>query len=166
MSPKQRSMILGGLVVGVLSTSYLGIINIACCAGVIIGAMVSVWHFTDTQQLTIEAGDGALIGAGAGAIGALVAVVLDVSLVQPLGLGLEQAMMDFLQGVDLPEETRQQFEAQAQQGTSPSQIGISLVFGLIINAIFGAIGGAIGAAVFQKGEDEETSASSPATDDF
>jgi len=159
-------MILGGLVVGVLSTSYLGIINIACCAGVIIGAMVSVWHFTDTQQLTIEAGDGALIGAGAGAIGALVAVVLDVSLVQPLGIGLDQAMMDFLQGVDLPEETRQQFEAQAQQGTSPSQIGISLVFGLIINAIFGAIGGAIGAAVFQKGEDEETGASSPATDDF
>jgi hypothetical protein len=160
-------MLVGGLVTGVLSTSYLGLINFACCAGVILGAIVSVWHYTSNQGVTIEAGDGALIGAAAGAIGALVTTILTLVIIQPLGLGLDQLIMDVVQGMDLPAETREQIEMQSQQGSSPSTIAFNATVNLVLFAVFGAIGGAIGAALFQKGDpDEASSQPESASDDF
>ncbi len=159
-------MLVGGLVAGILSTSYIGLINLACCAGVILGAIVSVWHYTDDQNVTIEAGDGALIGAGAGAIGALFSTIVTLAIVQPLGLGLDQVMMDYLQGMDLPAETREQIEMQAEQGSSIGGMAFGALFNIVLFSIFGAIGGAIGAALFQKGNAGEASAqTAPPPDD-
>ena len=58
MPDKQQSIILGGIVAGILSTSYLGFLNLLCCMGIIIGALVAVWHYTDTHELTIPSGTG------------------------------------------------------------------------------------------------------------
>jgi len=166
MSPKQNSMLIGGLVVGVLSTSYLGLINLLCCAGVILGAMTAVCHYTDTQQITIESGDGAVLGVGAAVVGTIISQILTYTIIRPLGLGLEGGMMNFMSQYMSPEQM-EQMQTQAAQSETLGSILIGLVIGLVVSAIFGAIGGAIGAAVFQKGDaDESTAPASAESDDF
>lgn len=154
MSPKQQSILLGGLVAGVLSTSYLGVINLLCCAGVLIGAITSVWHYTSNTDDVVESGDGAVMGAGAGVVAVLVTTVLTYAIINPLGLGMEEGMMSFVQNyADLSEDQLQQMQAQQEQSQSPLMIAIGLGFSLVLYSVFGAIGGAIGAAVF-GGEEE------------
>ena len=44
MPDTKQSILMGALVTGILSTSYLSLINLLCCLGVIAGALVAVWH--------------------------------------------------------------------------------------------------------------------------
>lgn len=150
MPSRTQSILIGGLVVGILSTSVLGFINVLCCAGVIIGAMVGVWHYTEEHQLTIEASQGAIIGALAGIVGAIIAGILNQLLIF---IGL-----DFMSG--WREIMMQQFGggmgSEEMPEFNPGQMGamvmlLGMVFNIVLYAIFGAIGGAIGASVFQKG---------------
>lgn len=152
MPNRTQSVLIGGLVVGILSTSVLGLINILCCAGVIIGAVVGVWHYTEEHQLTIPSGQGALIGALCGVVGAIIAGVLNQILVA-IGLdvtaALQESMMQNLgMSADQLEQVRQM--QQGQQG-GVLWIILGLLFNMVLFAVFGAIGGAIGASAFQKG---------------
>ena len=155
MPSKQQSIILGGLVAGLLSTSYLGLINFLCCAGVIIGAMVAVWHYTDTHRLTISAGEGAVIGLLAGLVGAVVSLILNYILIE-MGIRSDQAISQFIInqfGDNMPPE---QYDAMAEQMNADLTLSAYLANGLfaaILSLVFGAAGGAIGAAVFKKGEE-------------
>ncbi len=152
---KTQSILLGGLVVGLLSTSYLGLINMACCAGVIIGAVVTVWHYTDTYELTIKAGEGASLGAMAAVVGGLIAMVLNFILVK-MGIRADQAIAEFMLERFRENMPPEQYEEAIEQLNQPVTIGTYLKsqwYGasLIIYAVFGAIGGVIGAALFKKG---------------
>lgn len=153
MPSRTQSILIGGLVAGILSTSVLGLINILCCAGVIIGAVVGVWHYTEEYKLTIPSGQGALIGALCGVVGALIAGVLNQVLVV-LGLDFATAMQEsmmrnFGMSADQLEQMRQMQEAQ-EGGVLWVILGI--FFNMALFAIFGAVGGAIGASAFQKGD--------------
>ncbi|NBB75233.1 MAG: DUF4199 family protein [Bacteroidetes bacterium] len=157
MPNRTQSVLIGGLVVGLLSTSVLGLINLFCCAGVIIGAVVGVWHYTDDHQITIPSGQGALIGALCGVVGAVIAGVLNQILIV-IGLDFAQAMQEsmmqnFGMSADQLEQMRQM--QRGQQGGLLWIIGGTL-FNMVLFAVFGAIGGAIGASVFQKGEGPPT----------
>lgn len=151
MNPKQQSILLGGLVVGLLSTSYLGIINCLCCAGVILGGLTAVWHYTSTNALTVSQGEGASMGAIAGVIGAVVAFILNL-VVTAIGFDaqeqLQQVWMDFFREQMSPDQLRQMEEQIASQSAFSF---INLFVSLIVSAIFGTIGGVIGASVFKKG---------------
>jgi len=155
MPSKQQSIILGGLVAGLLSTSYLGMINFLCCAGVIVGALVAVWHYTDTYELTIKAGQGAVLGLLAALVGWAIALILNFVLIKA-GIRSDQIITQFFLdrfGDSMPPE---QYDTLVDQMESPitlaGYLGNSL-WGLISLA-FGAAGGAIGAVIFKKGGDE------------
>ncbi len=154
MPSKTQSILLGGLVAGLLSTSYLSLINVLCCAGVIIGAIVAVWHYTSTYDLTIPTGQGATMGALAAVLGGIIGAALTY-LLEAIGLpGVQELMMGYYEGFLTPEQLAQ-IEQQQEAGAST---GMSIIFffvSLFIYAIFGAVGGAIGAAVFKKGNGEE-----------
>lgn len=164
MPSRTQSILIGGLVAGVLSTSVLGLINILCCAGVIIGAIVGVWHYTEENQLTIPSGQGALIGALCGIIGAIVAGILNQVLIA-IGLDFATAMQESVMrslGMSADQLEQMQQMQEAQEG------GIMLVIlgslaNMLLFSIFGAVGGAIGASMFQKGDD--ASAPEPDTPD-
>ncbi len=155
MSDKQQSILIGAVVSLVLSTSYLSLINCLCCAGAIIGGLVAVWHYTDTHRLTIETGQGAIMGCLAAAAGFFASIFVNYFLIV-LGMdGGNELVSDFMMqnfsGTMTPEQL-DQFEAAGEQ--DPSFLG-SFFLGLIgvaFFAAFGAIGGAIGAAVFKKGD--------------
>jgi hypothetical protein len=153
MPSRTQSILIGGLVAGILSTSVLGLINILCCAGVIIGAVVGVWHYTEEHQLTIPSAQGALIGALCGVVGAIVAGVLNQLLVA-IGLDFASAMQESVvrslgMSVDQLEQMRQMQEAQ-EGGFAMILLGS--LFYAVLFSIFGAVGGAIGASTFQKGD--------------
>lgn len=154
MPSKQQSILIGGVVVGILSTSVIGLINLICCAGVIIGGMAGVWHYTSTHGLTIEASEGAVIGALSGVLGAIIAGILTYILMT-LGLDIAQNIQQSIlenYGGNLSAE-----ELEAMQGgTGPLVYALGVLFNVVVYAIFGAIGGAIGASVFKKGSASES----------
>ena len=165
MPDQKQSILLGALVTALLSTSYLGFINCLCCAGVIIGALVTVWHYTSTNQLTIPAGKGAVMGLIAAIIGSIIALFLNYVLMQ-MGLGTSEIVMSFIIenfGENMPPEQLEELREQMRTGQTIGAYLINGVIGVVVSAIFGAIGGAIGAAIFQKGEEGSATPPPPAT---
>lgn len=158
MPDTKQSIILGALVSGILGTSYLSLINLLCCLGVIAGALVAVWHYTETNELTIPTGKGAGMGAMAAIGGGVISVVLNLVLIQ-VGIRHDLAMVEFILnrfGDGMPPEQAEALEAQLE---APFMLGayfLNALLGLGISAAFGAIGGSIGAKVFKKGGDEPT----------
>jgi len=144
---------LGGLVVGLLSTSYLGFLNLLCCASVWIGALVAVWHYTDTNELTLPAGQGAVLGILAGLFGFAISFVVNYILVAVLDIRSDlvvgQMILDRFSGSMPPEAYEEAVDKMNEPVTIVSYLKNSWT--VILYVIFGAIGGAIGAAIFKKG---------------
>ncbi|MEL7363842.1 MAG: hypothetical protein AAFN13_17325 [Bacteroidota bacterium] len=156
MNEKQTSILIGGLVVTVLSTSYLGFINFVCCLGVLVGAIVTVWHYTSTNTVTISGGDGAKMGVLAALIGLVASAVINYVLAL-VGLDatafVNQLVLDRF-GDAMPPEQVAEIERQIADGPRISDVVTSLGVGSILYALFGAVGGVIGAALFKKGESD------------
>lgn len=152
MTPRQQSILIGAVVTGILSTSYLFFINVLCCLGVIIGGVVATQQYTSRTGGAVESGDGAVLGALAGVGGAILQPVLNWAL-RPFGLGFRDVVLEMVKNPQgqsmLPPETLQQMQTSPGLGA----ILFNLVVGMVVYAIFGAIGGAIGAALF--GEEEQ-----------
>jgi putative flippase GtrA len=158
MPNKQQSIVLGGLVAGLLSTSYLGFINFLCCLGVIVGAVIAVWHYTDNNELTIKPGQGAMMGVLAALVGWAVAFVLNFVLIK-IGIRHDLAITQFMIdkfGESMPPESYDQLIEQMETEITIGKYVLNGLIGIPISAIFGAIGGAIGAAIFKKGPDEDS----------
>lgn len=157
MQEKKQSIILGSAVVTVLSTSYLGFVNCLCCAGVIAGAMVAVWHYTSNNGITISAGEGAVMGLTVAIIGGLVSAVLDYVLIK-MGIRADQAILQAvldMMGDSMPPESYDQMVEQMEQEVTFGAFALQAILGVVIFSIFGAIGGAIGASIFKKGGSQQ-----------
>ncbi len=150
MTIRQRSILVGAVVTGILSTSYLDFINVVCCLGVIIGAITTIQQFTAESGRRLQAGDGAGLGALTGAGGAVIGAILD-SMLRPLGLDsntISQNMMKgMMEGMEGQPQMSPEMMAQMQSGGLVMTI-VGVGFTMVIYAIFGAIGGAIGTALF------------------
>jgi hypothetical protein len=157
MPDKKQSLILGTALTAVLSTSYLGLLT-CCCGGVIIGALVTVWHYTSTHGITLTGGQGAVLGLTVGLLGALVSAVLDYALIQA-GVRVDVTIMQFMLdrfGDQMPPESYDQMVEQMEQAVTFGKFALQALLGVAISAGIGAIGGAIGASIFKKGGDEPT----------
>lgn len=155
MSDKVQSVLIGGVAAAVLATllslpqnQCLGCLACLCYIG---SGLLAVWHYTNTQSLTIKGGEGASIGALAGVVSGVVGGILGL-IFRAIGL------------LPTAEEAIQQLEDsgqldQADEATMELMYGIieffngpgGIVVGIIFAVILGVIGGAIGAAVFKKG---------------
>lgn len=158
MTDEQRSILLGGLVIGVLSSSYLGIINMLCCLGVMIGAAAGVWHFASEQRTTLDSGEGARLGASAAVVGLFVSLVLNFLLAK-IGLGAEQALSGILRSGMSDVMTDQQLEMMRRQMEEARQrsffetvFSLGTLSNLLVFPLFGAAGGAAGATLFGYGD--------------
>ena len=155
MSAKTPSILIGVLAYVILSLLLQffaagGMMSGALGCLVILGsAMVGVWHYTSTNQLTIPAGEGAGIGALVGIGGALLAGALSLFLISagampdPSDLALEQ-----MRAQGLSDEQIESQRGMVELFSSPLMV---LLVGGVLGALVGAIGGAIGASVFKKG---------------
>ncbi len=156
MTPRQQSILVGAVVIGILSTSYLSFINVICCLGVIIGGVVATQQYTTRASAAgkspaLTAADGAVLGSLAGVGGAVLGPLFDRAL-RPLGLDSQTISRDmveqWMQGMEGQQGMSPEMMQQLQgEGSMMMFIG-GLLFNIVLYAIFGAIGGAIGASLF------------------
>ncbi len=162
MQGKNQSILLGALVtalIGVIlafvaqANQYLGML--ACCVPGIFGALLAVWHYTDTEEVTLTSGEGAKMGAITGAIGSLLSSILGFVL-QMVGLmkdPMEQmeVQRQQLEVQGLSPEQIEQAMSMAERFTSPTFLALFVVVGILMGALIGAAGGAVAAGLFKKG---------------
>lgn len=160
MPSKWTSILIGALVAAISAFISTALSNPAnpvgsmagsaiCCLGVIGAGLVAVWHYASTHSLTIPGGEGAGMGAAAGAIGALLAGVLGYVLIAAGILPDPEVMMEEMLET-MPEEQREMAERFGGFGTGP----VGWLINAVIFAAIGAIGGVIGASLFKKGGPE------------
>jgi len=145
--------LLGGVAIGVLSA--LPVINLAncCCAWILFGGGLAAYLMQQQRPTPISVGDGALVGLGAGIIGAfvwtLVAIPLHAVLIPLQTSILERAVST---AADMPPEAREFLEALS----SGPAMGVAAVLGFFISlfvcSLFAMIGGLFGALIFRKSE--------------
>ncbi len=128
----------GGAVSGLLSAiPLLSCFNYLLCLWVWVGAILGVYIYTRMDQKTLADGDGAIIGALSGLVGAL--IVSGLSIV----LGAAMAAMLTLPG---------DYTSGSMLSTLASQ-GIGLVAGIIANLVIfpgiGALAGLVGVQMFK-----------------
>lgn len=153
MNPsKIQPALLGGVAIGVLSA--LPVINLAncCCAWVLFGGALAAYLMQQNHPVRVSAGDGALVGLMAGAIGAVVWFALSIPLqmvLGPLQAGmLERAMQN---ANDMPPEFRDFLEQLRGNGAILGVAWlVSFVISLCIWSLFGMVGGVLGALYFAK----------------
>jgi hypothetical protein len=168
MTPRQQSILVGAVVTGILSTSYLGLLNTLCCLGVIVGGIVTVQQYVGRTGGLVEAGDGAVLGAAAGAAGAVLSAVFDAAL-RPFDLdsqAVQKSLQESMMQMVGEEEMNQMMQMQQAQGEGPALLSVMGLLMLAVNAIlfaiFGAIGGAFGTALF--GEETDRTGGATAAD--
>lgn len=167
MPDKKPSILIGAVAYTVISVGAAFLVSrggmtlqyvsgCLACVSVLVGPMLAVWHYTSTHRLTLLAGPGAALGAITGAIGAVLAGILQQVLIaanvlpdvaETLAMQRQQMIaqgMDPAQ-VDSAMKMGEQFSAL---GSNPV-VGIAL--GVVIGAALGALFGALAASVFKKG---------------
>ncbi len=150
-SSKLQPALLGGLLLGVLSA--LPIVNIAnacCCLWVLSGGALAAYLLQRNQSAPISSSDGALVGFGAGLVGAVVWQVLTVPVTLVMGPIQSRLIARLLDAGDLPENVRQVFQTlQENAGFSLRRFVLGGFFTMFVSLIFSTLGGLIGAGLFR-----------------
>ena len=138
MNERTKAAVIGGALAGVLSA--LPVVSTCCCLWAIGGGILAVFLYTKNTRATLTPGDGAMLGAVAGGIGAVAYLIIAV----PINLIFGAAMM------------AAQFEQMQRAGVEIPFSGMAaIVMGVIMGAVgvfvFTVIGGLIGAPIFGKG---------------
>jgi hypothetical protein len=144
--------LLGGVTLGVLSAlPIINLANLCCCAWIVSGGAVAAYLLQQQRPDPITAGDGAVVGLLAGAIGAGVWLLVEL----PLSLVMapfQQSLIDsaLRNASDLPPGVQMWMES-LQAGAAR---GAGLVFGflvmLFVGSFFAMLGGLFGALIFRK----------------
>lgn len=153
---KLQPALLGGLAIGVLSSLPLvNIVNVCCCAWVVFGGALASYLMQQNHPAPVNAGDGAVVGLMAGALGAVIGSMISIPIAMVMGPFQMQMMERLLQGAqDLPPEVRGWFEEWRTGIASGAAMGVGFVFSVLFSlffySIFGLIGGLLGAVMFRK----------------
>ena len=147
------SALLGGLFIGILSA--LPIINLAncCCAWILFGGGLAAYLMQQQRPAPISAGDGALVGLLAGAVGALVWTVVAIPISAML-VGFESGMIDNVlsNANEMPPDVRSFLESLRGGPVHGIAAVIGFFVTLCVCTVFGMIGGLFGALFFRKNE--------------
>lgn len=153
---KLQPALLGGVAIGVLTAlPFVNIVNLCCCAWVIVGGALAAHLMQQNHPAPISAGDGAIVGLMAGAIGAVVGTLLSIPVAMALGPMQAQFLERIFEGMrDLPPEARDALE-QMRGGMMGGAVAgaamlVGMVFSVCIYSVFGLLGGLLGAAMFKK----------------
>jgi hypothetical protein len=157
MSPsKLQPALFAGVAIGVLSAlPVINIANFCCCAWVVVGGALAAYLMQQNHPDPVSAGDGAIVGLMAGALGAVVGSALAIPIGMVMGPFQADLMERILSGTqDMPPEVRDLFEQMRGGMGSGVMIGaaflFSLMFSLFFYSIFGLLGGLLGAVMFRK----------------
>ncbi len=138
MNERTKAAVIGGALASILSA--LPVVSSCCCLWAIGGGILAVFLYTKNTRATMTPGDGAMLGAVAGGVGAVAYLVIAIPINLIFGAAMMAAQFEQMQraGVEIP------FSGMAA-------IVMGVVMGAIGVFVFTVIGGLIGAAIFGKG---------------
>ena len=153
-----KAAAIGGGAAGVaVSIPILNLINLACCALIVGGAVLAVYLALRNEPPTEKAplGAGAAIGALSGVFAAVVGTIVSIPITLIGGNAGAEWLQEFLESSDgaaIEGPVRDLLEsfAGSGEGIALGALVFSLAFNLIIDTIFGALGGVLGAAIFNR----------------
>jgi hypothetical protein len=137
----------------------LSLINIFCCAGIIIGGFVGVytyWKQLHSSGIALTTKDGGMIGILCGILSAVFVTGfgLLLSLFSDTNPMLEVMNMFDEIGIQLPPEMSQYLEKFSNEfnehGFSPSITIISFISNMILYPLFGSVGALLGVSFLNK----------------
>ena len=134
MNNKVKPALLGGLIVGLLSA--IPFVNYCCCIWAIGGGALAGFLYIKDSPTPVPTGDGAIVGALAGVVGALIYLVIGLPIAFAFGAAEMEAQLA-RSGVELP-----------FSGT------LLLVFGGLVAAlcllVLATLGGVLSIPIFEK----------------
>ncbi|MBP8976074.1 MAG: hypothetical protein KBG83_05090 [Bacteroidetes bacterium] len=164
---KINSVLLGGLVIGLLSgLPVLSIVNCCCCAGVMAGGAVAVVLYKKEldrhQSFFFESSDALILGILSGIVGAVIGSVLSSLVLLIIGPVENEFLHSILvklianlesSGAVPPgafDESLQQFEEAMSQGVTFGLFLRELVVSLIAYPIFSMVGSLLAYGIFNR----------------
>ncbi|MCB9619103.1 MAG: hypothetical protein H6724_06595, partial [Sandaracinus sp.] len=126
-----------GLVTGLLSAiPIINLLNCLFCGWMLLGAGASVKVVSDKAGVTIEPGEGALIGLFTGVVAGLLAGVLQAG----ISYAMRQSTMEIFGGMG----------AYGRQSAGGGALIQFCVYAIAL-PLFGTLGGLLGSVIFKKG---------------
>jgi len=153
MNNKLKPALIGGVFIGVLSAiPFVSAANLCCCLWAILGGMLATYLYVKNSPMPAGAGDGAVLGVIAGAVGAVLSFVLGVPIALVMGPTMKNMIVSLMQNLDprQAELLRQQFEAS---GNAIAPLIIQSLIGAGLLFVFAIIGGLLGVPIFEKRKD-------------
>lgn len=163
MNNKVKPALIGGVLLGLLSViPFVNALNICCCLWAILGGMLASYLYVKNSPTPASAGDGAILGAIAGLIGAAISLVLGIPISYAMGPTMRNLMLSMLENVD-----RQQADMMRRQlemsGDSIVPVIVNALILAVLLVVFSVIGGLIGTALFEKRKGGSVPPPPPAT---
>ncbi len=150
MNNKLKPALIGGVVLGLLSViPFVSALNVCCCLWAILGGMLATFLYTKNSPTPATPADGAVLGAIAGVVGALISLILGIPISLAMGPTMRNLIVNMLERVD-PRQAdimRQQLEAA---GNSIGPVIFNALILAVLLFIFSIIGGLIGVPIFEK----------------
>jgi hypothetical protein len=134
MINKLKPALLGGLVTGILSV--IPLVSTCCCLWAMAGGVLACFLYIKSSAAPVSTGEGAVLGVMAGAIGALVYLIIGLPISLIFGAGqIEEAFRR--SGLEIP-----------LSGIALVLLSVFLTAILIV--LFSTLGGLIGVPIFEK----------------
>ena len=137
----------------------LNILNLLCCAGIIMGGAAGTWSYARQLEKAgqfIQNKDGIMIGLLAGIISAIVYVIYSTTIMMIAKQNPVELVYKMTEqwGFSIPPESekmlRTVYEDYQKNGFSPIMIGVELFSRIVSHCIFGPIGGLLVASMLNK----------------
>jgi len=140
--------LIGGAIAGVLSG--IPFLNCLCCLWIIGGSVLATYLLTKDSPISLTSGDGAIVGALAGIVAAVVDSLVGIPL-HGLNVAVMRRMMERLS--EFAEEMPSGWEnwiGRTGGGASIAMFLVGLFISAAIFAALGALGGIVGMSLFGK----------------
>jgi hypothetical protein len=149
MNNKLKPALFGGIVVGLLSA--IPFVNSCCCLWAIAGGALAVYLYVKGSQTPVSTGEGAMLGALAGAVGTVIYIILGI----PLAFMFRNSMMGMFSGMmgSMPPEQQAAVQQAMESSGSASSVILNSLMVICLLVVFSTIGGLIGVPLFEKRKD-------------
>jgi hypothetical protein len=155
MDNKLKPAVIGGVLLGICSAlPFIQILNTCCCLWALLGGATAVYFYIKNSSRPINMGEGAMLGAMAGLLGAVLFVVIGI----PVSLVTGQAMLSMMSSItqnmggannQMMEEAIRAAQSQTMAEQLPGAI-LQHLIGAVILIIFSTIGGLIAVPILEK----------------
>jgi hypothetical protein len=149
MNNKLKPALIGGVLLGLLSAiPVVNLVNVCCCLWALIGGLLASYLYIKNSPVPARAGDGAILGALAGLVGAIIVVVIGIPISIIAGGITRELLIRLIENVNpgQAEAIRIQMEAGS---TIPGAIVNGIILAVLL-VIFSTIGGLLGVPIFEK----------------